>query len=433
MEIDLSRDPILLLRRQQSDFGTFRAAIANVVARHPGTLEAAAQEDEAEAGVAEARETRTPTVDLTVTSYRVIARDFSNDPTNIVERSRPQQRTDAIASVQQVLFDFGAGERRIRAAGARLRAAASEVEGAADRIAINAIAAWYEVYAYRALGSLTQAFIVSQRDLRGAVEERIRAGASAESDLYRVDSYVAQAQTRLAIFRRRLASAEARFVELTGAPPPAGLARAPAPALNISSREEAALAGLEASAVRSARAIADATRNEARAARSDQLPQISAGVDAGRYGVFENERDYDIRARVAMRWRLFGGGVDSRADQAEARARASDARAERIGEEASRDAAIAWSDVRALEQQLDAIEESYIAGRRSRDVVVERFRMARGTLFDVVATEDAYFEAATSYIQALTELDAARYVLLSRTGRLLDVLQIDPDSLRGEQ
>ena len=50
----------------------------------------------------------------------------------------------------------------------------------------------------------------------------------------------------------------------------------------------------------------------------------------------------------------------------------------------------------------------------------------------MVAAEDTYFESATSYIQALTELDAARYVLLSRTGRLLEALEIDPDRLRGE-
>ncbi len=99
---------------------------------------------------------------------------------------------------------------------------------------------------------------------------------------------------------------------------------------------------------------------------------------------------------------------------------------------AERDAAIAWSDVRALEQQLEALEAAYIASRLSRDVIVERFRAARGTLFDVVAAEDAYFESATSYIQALTELDAARYVLLSRMGRLLDILRIDADALRGE-
>lgn len=58
-------------------------------------------------------------------------------------------------------------------------------------------------------------------------------------------------------------------------------------------------------------------------------------------------------------------------------------------------------------------------------MIIERFRVARGSLFDVVAAEDTYFQAATAYIQAIAELDAARYVLLSRTGRLLEALAID--------
>ena len=108
--------------------------------------------------------------------------------------------------------------------------------------------------------------------------------------------------------------------------------------------------------------------------------------------MIENDRDYDIRGRVALRYRMFGA-ADARAEQYEARARGAEARATRIREEAERDAAIAWSDVRALQEQLDALEASYIASRRSRDVIVERFRVARGTLFDVVAAEDAYFES----------------------------------------
>lgn len=431
MEIDFAADPVLRLRREQTEYERFRDAIAAAVERHPGTAEAAAGEDEALALMREVRSTQRPTVDTTITSYRVIARDFSDDPTNIIERSRPVQRTDAIVSVQQTIFDFGASGRRAASAGARLRAAGADLEASADTIALNAIAAWYDVFAYRALVALTVAFVASQRELREAVEFRIREGASAEGDLARIDSYIAQTETRLARFRRLLANAEARFTELLGAPPPASLERAPAPGLPVSNRDEAAMAAQDAPAVRSARAFADASRHEARALRADTLPQVSAGVDAGRYGVFENERDYDIRGRVALRWRLFGP-ADPRADQAEARARSADARADRVGEEAARDAAIAWEDVRALEAQLEAIEAAYIASRQSRDVIAERFRAARGTLFDVVAAEDAYFEAATSYIQALTELDAARYVLLSRTGRLLEALAIDADRLRGE-
>jgi adhesin transport system outer membrane protein len=176
--------------------------------------------------------------------------------------------------------------------------------------------------------------------------------------------------------------------------------------------------------------MADSARQEARAVRADRLPQIGVGVDAGRYGVFETERDYDIRGRLSLRQRLFGG-TEARVAQAEARARSADARATRIREEGARDAAIAWSDVRALEEQLKALEISYIASRRSRDVLIERFIHARGNLFDVVAAEDTYFDAATLYIQALSELDAARYVLLSRTGGLLDALAIEPAQIGG--
>jgi len=371
-----------------------------------------------------------PTVDLNVTSYRVLSRAFSNDPFNIIERSRPRQRTDALLSVQQTLFDFGASARRITAAGARLRAAGADLEAAGDRVALGAVAAWYDVFAFRSLVSLTEAFVASQRDLRAAVEIRIRQGVSAEGDLARVDSYIAQTQTHLAQFRRTLANAEARFTELIGTPP-ALLERAPTPGPAVASRDEAVLAAEQSATVRSADAQSDAARDEARAARADRLPRVAVGVDAGRYGVIENSGDYDVRGNIGLRYRIFGG-VDARADQASARARAADAHATRIREEAGRDAAIAWSDVRALEEQLNALEPSYIASRRSRDVIAERFRAARGTLFDVVAAEDSYFGSATAYIQALTELDAARYVLLSRMGRLLDTLHIDADRLSGQ-
>jgi adhesin transport system outer membrane protein len=430
-EIDFAADPVLRLRREQTEYEIFRGVIAAAVEGHPGTAEAAATEDEALAVLSEARSAARPTVDATVTSYRVLAREFSDDPTNIIERSRPEQRTDAILTAQQTVFDFGATARRISAAGARLRSAGADLEASADQIALNAIGAWYDVFGYRALVGLTEAFVDSQRELRAAIELRIREGASAEGDLARVDSYIAQGETRLARFRRLLAGAEARFSEIAGLSPPIGLERAPAPGVPVTSRDEAAMASADSAPVRSAQALADASRQEARAANADTLPQISAGVDAGRYGVFETDNDYDVRARVAMRWRLYGNG-NARADQADARARSADARAIRIAQEAEREAAIAWSDVRALEQQLQALEAAYIASRQSRDVIAERFRAARGTLFDVVAAEDAYFEAATSYIQSLTELDAARYILLSRTGRLLEALQIDADRLRGE-
>jgi adhesin transport system outer membrane protein len=431
LSIDPGKDPILQLARSQASPEAFRAVVATAVERHPATQEARATSAEAAAVVDEAHERRMPSVDLSVSSYRVISRDFSNDPQNIVERSRPANRTDAILNVSQTVYDFGASSERVLAAGARLRAAAAEAEASADRIALNTVASWYDVFAYRAMVALTESFVANQQELREAVEERVRQGVSAPGDTARVESYLASAQTRLAIFRRQLANAEARFFELTGTPAPAFLERAPVPRTPALTRDAAALAAMSSPAARSAQAMADSARREARATKSDRLPQITAGIDAGRYGVFENDRDYDIRGRVTLRQRLFGG-TEARVAQAQARAVSADARASRIRDEAARDAAIAWTDVKALEEQLRALEASYIASRRSRDVLIERFINSRGNLFDVVAAEDSYFETATAFIRTLAELDAARYVLLSRTGNLLDTLGIDPARVGGQ-
>jgi adhesin transport system outer membrane protein len=431
LNIDPGKDPILQLARSQASPEVFRTVVATAVERHPATQEARATSDEAGAVVDEARERRLPSIDLSVSSYRVIARDFSNDEQNIIERSRPSQRTDAILNVNQNVFDFGASAQRVLAAGARLRAAAAEAEASADRIALNTVASWYDVFAYRALVALSESFVSNQRELREAVEERVRQGISAPGDTARVESYLASAQTRLAGFRRLLANAEARYTELIGSPPPAYLERAPVPQTPTLTRDAAALAAMSTPAARSAQAMADSARREATATKADRLPQISAGIDAGRYGVFENDRDYDIRGRLTLRQRLFGG-TEARLAQAQARARSADARASRIRDEAARDAAIAWSDVRALQEQLGALQASYLASRQSRDVLIERFINSRGNLFDVVAAEDAYFETATAFIRTLSELDASRYVLLSRTGNLLDSLGIDPARVGGQ-
>jgi adhesin transport system outer membrane protein len=442
MQIDPTNDPVLAISRAAGSVEAFRTLVQAAVARSPSVEETIARGDEARAARSEARARLYPSVDAQISSYKTFARKFSNDPQNIIERSRAESRTDVQVTVTQTVLDFGAGSMRIASAGARLRSAAAELDYTVDQSALSAIAAWYDVFSFRALVSLGESFTASQRDLREAVVERVRLGVSAEGDVARVDSYIASADTRLARSRRSLAQAEARFTEAFGHPPPERLERAPVLQSNPISKDMATYLSQRTPGVIATNLQAEAARQDARAAHAENLPNLSASVDAGRYGLLEtyrtdpdgtgplasrskNNSDYDVRGRLTLRKRFFGG-IDSRVDQAEARAGSAAARADRFREEAMRDASIAWTDVQTLEEQLRALDQSYIASRRSRDVLVERFRVQRGTLFDVLGAEDSYFDSASAYIQAVTELDAARYVLLSRTGRLLDSLSIAP-------
>jgi outer membrane protein, adhesin transport system len=429
LAIDRNADPILGLARRSVPNGEFLGLVRQAVELHPRVDEAQAGIAEAEAAEDEARAGRLPTIDVGLNSQRSILRNFDDDRgiDNIVERSRAEGRSDFTVSVNQPLYDFGATEARISAAGARLRAAAEEAELSADQVALRAIAAWYDVYAYRALVTLGETFASGQADVRDAIQTRIAQGVSAPGDLPRVESYIASAQADLSRYRRQLANAEARFQEMFGVPAPRDIGRAPILPGPTMTKDMAQYLARSAPEVEGAEALARAARQESIAARAQKLPTVSAGIDAGQYGVFATD-DYDVRGRITVRQR-FLGGVNARADQAAARAAAAEARATRVRAEAEREAAIAWSDVAALEQQLAALESSYIASRQSRDVLAERFRVARGTLFDLLESESGYFNVSATYIRAITELDAARYVLLSRTGQLLPTLQIEPPAL----
>ncbi len=172
-------DPVLALARAGGTEAPFRQFVAAAVARHPALSEARASETEASAARREAQAGLLPTIDLAATSYRVLSRKFSDDPDNIIERSRAHSRSDLSVSLSQKLLDFGATSERIAAAGARLRAAAAGIDVAADQVALRMIAAWYDVFTYRALMRLADAHTLQQQGLRRDVQARIDQGYSA--------------------------------------------------------------------------------------------------------------------------------------------------------------------------------------------------------------------------------------------------------------
>ncbi len=428
LAIDPRSDPILRLALPSADAEQFHAAIRSAVERSPSNAEAVARRGEAVATRNEARALRYPVVDVSLSYFRVIDRDFSNDPQNVLERSRPAFRTDGLIRLQQPLIDFGTSRNRILAGNRRIGAGTAAIDDVSQQIALQGISVWYQVFGYRALVKLSESFVSSQSELKGAIDQRVTQGYAAPGDVAQVESYIAAAQAQLANYRRQLASAEAQYMALTGEPASPGLGRAPAFDTPPVSQERAQADAEAIPAVRSAKLAAEAARFDVKSVKADALPGITAGVDAGRYGVFENARDYDIRGSVTLSQRLFGGAVQ-RVNQSKARARSAEAVYDRVLQEAMRDAAIAWADVKALEASEAAIRDNYIATRRSRDVLAERFRVARGTLFDVLATETNYFNVAARYVETVTELDIARYSLLARRGKLLGAMGIAPARL----
>lgn len=420
-------DDLRQLLAVHEDVGAFREAIARGLADNPLIAQRRANTAEAQAAKREARSAIFPTIDLAVSANRAIAREFSNDPDNVIERSRGPGRADISALINQTLYDFGAAGWRIAAASARIDAAQADVDSAYGEIALRAIGAWIDVAAYARLTALADNHLAAQNGYRTMLQSRIVQGVSAPADHARLDAAVAISGQRAARFMQELGNAEARYREIFGAEASLPSRRPPIFELTDAEIEEIIMASQNTAPVRSARAQARGAREDARAARSDTLPNVGVGLDAARYGIFEPGRtDYDVRARVTLRYRFFGPG-EARADQAAARASAALSRSDSVFREAEREARIAVSDVTALGNSTQAYDAEYRASKVTRDAEVARFRIARGTMFDVLAAEDRYFASAVSYLRSTSELDAARYVLLDRVGILISELGIKPD------
>lgn len=423
MEIDFSSDPILSLSRRPRDPARFMALVEAAVLRAPSLAEAEAGRADAKASLRQVRAGYLPTIDLSFSRERSLSSRISNDPLNIIERLRGRGRTDAIASANQTLVDFGATRARVRAAGARLTAADAEIARVNDDVILQAISIWLDVDNFRMLEALATQLAERQAGLAKAIDLRVGQGASAPAEQVRVQAYLASTALTIARYSRDRQAAEARFEDVFGQPAPGDLTAVPRAPFEVLSRLDLEGAIEALPMIRAARADADAAGQDARALRADNLPSITATLDAGRYGVYETPGDYDIRARVTVRKRLFGTGL-GRADQGLARAIQAQAKLSALRNEAVRNAQIAQSDVLALNNVLSAAALSYQAARQLRDVQRVRFSLVKGAVFDLISAEEAYSQAAEAYVSALNESESAGYVLLARRGDLAKAIDL---------
>jgi adhesin transport system outer membrane protein len=100
--------------------------------------------------------------------------------------------------------------------------------------------------------------------------------------------------------------------------------------------------------------------------------------------------------------------------------------ADRARIEAERAAEAAAADARILASAAGTFADAYRANRRSRDTMAEQFRVSRGSLIDLIRTEQDYVASAEALVRADIERDLAQFTLMARTGELPGLLSLPP-------
>lgn len=423
--ISASDDPLIRFLAETTEPQSFQEIVGRAAESHPVVLQAVAAREQVSQDRIEARAGLFPQISVNLSSDRSLLRSFRENEGNLVERSRPKSRMDAIISGEQLVFDFGATFHHIRSANARTKAAEAKARDLAASAALKGTAAYYDVLTNRLLTQLGREFVGRSKEILESVRYRFEQGYGPGGDVILVEGHIASAESQLAALERQLSEATARYLEAIRSEPAEQMSRPAPPIVGLSNYHEVVGSARHLPSVEAAEAQLEGSKQDEKAARAERFPRIAGVVDASKYDVFGPNKDYDVRGRIVVSHNLFGKAASSApAQRARAQSKQAEFALQQAIDEAERDAGVAFRDVQALEAQLETLKRAYLASRRTRDLTVEQQRVARSSLIDLLRTERELFSAASNLVQGSSELDLARYVLLARTGKVLDYFHI---------
>lgn len=399
---------------------TFQHLIRRAVARHPAFHAQIAALDEGAAGRKRARSALYPQLSTQFSGDYVIARDFDAATDNVVESLRPREQFTAGLSASQLVFDGGATFQRIKSARARQSEFENSISARINNLAFEALSAYHDLLTHQALVLLGNGIVQRHEQILSDVQERERLGAGSRADIQRARARLAAARARVSEIQESAQLAEIRYYDFFEEAP-GTLSRPLIEIADIETRDDAVAASMQNNpelAVAAARAKASTA--DFKAAKGERLPEVRVSVDATKFDVFDSGDDFDIRAGVNVQYNIFGGGLRAaNIAEASSRARQANFNEDQIRQEIARDAAFAYERSFGAARRLDALAEAVIAHNETRDLTLERYRVARGDLIDVLQAENDYFEAAVAYVTGLANRDLAAYGLMEHTGDLL--------------
>lgn len=335
-------------------------------------------------------------------------------------------------TLNQMLFDGMFTRNEVKRLGFAKLARYYELSEASETAALEAVRAYADVLRYRELVDAATQNYVEHKQTTSQVEERSRGGVGRGADVEQASGRLALAESNLLTELTNLHDVSARYLRVIGEKPPANLPSLPDTfklGAMPASTEALMRDGLQGSptlnaALESARAY--------RTAIDSRKSPFAPRLDLRAYGSTENNTAGLVGntrvngAQVSLNYNLLRGGADkARASQA---ANESD-QARALQEKACRDVrqalSVAYSDVRSLDEQQRYMDRHRLATEKSREAYRQQFNLGQRTLLDLLDTQNEFFEASRSYINAHYNQVTAQARALATMGQLVATLGVN--------
>lgn len=317
-----------------------------------------------------------------------------------------------------------------------------ELVEAAEQAALDAIRAYADVERHRELVLLAEDTYRTHREIYDQVAELARTGVGRGVDLETATGRVALAESNLLTEIANLHDVNARFLRIVGRPP----VDVPVEMLDVMPTE--ALPETVDAAVRAALmsnpAIFASVENvmsaheQIRVGRSYHHPKLDLRVQTARDNALNNTFLEDGSERwvtdttigLVLRLNLFRGFADqARIGQFVAESNLAKDQRESVCRNIRQTVAIAFNDIKVLEERLVYLDQHQLSSDRVRTVYLQQFNIGQRTLLDLLDTENEYFEARRAYVEGLFDYEIAKARALAGLGQLLTSLEISRDEM----
>ena len=399
---------------------TLQEALTQAYLDNPTLLAARAQQRATDENVPIEQARGTPTVSATATYIEFV----KNSPNSFTAPARTLQ---VGPDLNVPVYSGGAVKNSIKAAKERVAAGQADLRGTESAIFSQVVAAYMDVLRNQALVSLSANQVEVLSVNVQATSDRFEIG-----DLTRTD--VAQSQSRLAVARSDLRSAQANligarenYIALVGEAPTDLQAPPPLPNLPADVGTAVATALEQNPDILAARERAQAAGFDSEVAGAGRLPTVGlfAGgqytdyfgtLATGRAGVSQSETTANLGVRLSIP--IFQGGLPAaRQRQAFARETAALETAIATERDVINQVRSAWSSWQASLAIIESSQSAIDAAELSLEGVRAANSIGNRTILDVLNAEQELLSARVQLVTARRNAYVAGFSLLAAMGR----------------
>ena len=374
-----------------------------------------------------------PSIDLTASTGR------EESETPIANYGRYDFNA-AQLTLNQMLFDGMFTPNETKRLGYAKLTRYYELLEASETAAQEALRAYADVMRYRELVEAATQNYVEHKQTTQQVEERANAGVGRRVDVEQANGRLALAESNLLTELTNLHDVSARYLRVVGEKPLTTLPALPEP-FKLGTMPESTTAllrdGMQGSptlnaAFENVRAYKSAIESS-KAAYWPRLDLRAYARDESNTGGISGGTQVN-GVELVLNYNLFRGGAD-RARERQAVDQAAQARD--LQEKACRDVrqnlSIAFSDVRSLSDQQKYMNLHRLATEKSREAYRQQFDIGQRTLLDLLDSQNEYFEATRSYINARHDAAIAQARTLAGMGQLVSTVGVKREDMPSAQ